>query len=106
MTTSDPIALISTDALAHDTQSEQIRLLYRNAPAGITVNILSALVVTMVLWHHAPVSLLTSLALAVVLVALLRVLLVQRYRRSYGKQYGPLRQISIRINGAAVSLYK
>ncbi len=82
MTTSDPIALISTDALAHDTQSEQIRLLYRNAPAGITVNILSALVVTMVLWHHAPVSLLTSWALAVVLVALLRVLLVQRYRRS------------------------
>ncbi len=82
MTTSDPTALLSSGTLTQSTQIEQIRLLYRNAPSAITVNVITGLVVTMVIWEHAPSPLIASWMVAVLLVAVLRIILVYRYRRS------------------------
>lgn len=64
------------------TVAEQVRLLYRNGPTGIVVNLVNAAIVTVLLWNSMPPGILFSWLAAVVLVAVLRVMLLWKYRRS------------------------
>ncbi len=64
------------------TLAEQVRLLYRNGPVGIIVNLLNAVIVVVVLYELIPAWILFDWLALVVLVAGLRVLLLLNYRWS------------------------
>ncbi|MGC1953063.1 MAG: PAS domain-containing protein [Gammaproteobacteria bacterium] len=64
------------------TVAEQVRLLYRNGPTSIVVNLVNAAIVTVLLWSAMPSGILFSWLAVVVLVAVLRVVLLLKYRRS------------------------
>jgi PAS domain S-box-containing protein len=61
--------------------AEQVRLLYRNGPVGISVNLLNAAIVTLLLWTPMPRWILLSWLATVGVVAGWRFLLLLRYRR-------------------------
>jgi two-component system sensor histidine kinase/response regulator len=61
---------------------ERVRLLYRHAPLGLVATLANALILVFVLWHATPHAALISWLRAVLLVTLIRLALLQRYERS------------------------
>lgn len=64
------------------TVAEQVRLLYRNGPAGILVNVINACIVTLLLRGLLPLWILLTWLLVVVVIAWLRAVLLHQYRRA------------------------
>ena len=72
----------SANADYRSAQAEQIRLLYRNAPTAIGVNVANALIAGVVLWSQAPHALLAAWLVTHLLLAAGRTVLVQAYQRT------------------------
>ena len=63
-------------------RSEQLRLVYRNGPTGIAINVINALIVAAVIWTQMPHSLMVAWLAVIGVVALARMGLVWRYRHA------------------------
>lgn len=72
--------LATATTIEQQTYAEQVRLLYHNAPAGISVNLVNAAIVAAILWGLLSSGMLLAWLGSVLLVALLRGLLLWKYR--------------------------
>jgi len=76
---------LTSSAASHRAQqieAERVKLLYTQAPIGFVVTVLNAGVVVFILWGSVARSLLIAWLVLIVTITLLRLALVQRYRRA------------------------
>ncbi|MDH3637416.1 MAG: EAL domain-containing protein [Gammaproteobacteria bacterium] len=91
-------------------RAEQVRLIYRNAPTGIAINLINSIIVAIIMAGQVSRSLMVTWLFVVVLVALVRVEIVRRYRcsRSFADnvaRWGVLFSVGAGLAGATWGIW-